>query len=236
MQAQSGDDVLDRDAVEQGGRVEEFRGVRTDPRPRRFAITRTHTVIRVVCALLLVLSWPAVAADAKPPLTTLLLGARAGLPDPNFRDSVVLVMNNIGPAPAGIIVNRPTRIPVARLFPDVEGLAHATDRVYFGGPVEIESVRFIFRADTAPERAIRVLDGVYLSSNRELLRKLLARDKPMEGLRIYIGYAGWEPGQLEAEIARGDWTLTPADAGAIFDGKSERAWPEPPASEVGRKI
>ena len=184
-----------------------------------------RTVTRALCAFLLAMSWPAFADDTKP-LTAVLLSARAELRDSNFKDSVVLVMNNIAPAPAGLIINRPTRIAVASLFPDLKQLAKLDDKVYFGGPVEIETVSFLFRADTPPERATQVLDGVYLSTNEELLRKMLGRDKPMEGLRIFIGYSGWGPGQLQNEIARGDWTLAPADTGAIFDRKSEHPWPE----------
>jgi putative transcriptional regulator len=188
---------------------------------------------RALCAffLLVAMSWPASADNAKP-LTTILLVAGAELRDPNFKDSVVLVMNNIGAAPAGVIINRPTSIAVSRLFPDLERLAQLDDKVYFGGPVEIATVSFLVRADTAPEHSTKVLDGVYLSADRELLRKLLSRDKPMEGLRIFMGYSGWAPGQLEAEIARGDWTLAPADAAAIFGGKSERPWPEQRTPDV----
>ena len=177
-------------------------------------------------ALLLLsgLSWPTSADDAKP-LTAILLHARAKLPDPNFGDSVVLVMNNIGSAPAGVIINRPTKIGVSSLFPDLERLAQLHDKLYFGGPVEIGSVWFVFRADRAREHAIQAFEGVYVSANRELLRELLGRDKPMDGLRIFIGHSGWAPGQLEAEIARGDWTLAPAETDAIFNRKSEHPWP-----------
>jgi len=167
-----------------------------------------------------------ISADTTKPLTAILLVAREDLPDPDFKDSVVLVMNNIGPAPAGVIINRPTPISVSHLFPDVERLAKLQDKVYFGGPVQLATLSFLFRADTLPEHAIQVLDGVYVSTNLELLRKLLARDKPMEGLRIFIGHSGWLPGQLEAEIARGDWTLTPAKPDMIFERKSEHPWPE----------
>jgi putative transcriptional regulator len=176
------------------------------------------------------MSWPTSADDAKP-LTTILIVARGELRDSNFRDAVVLVMNNIGPAPAGIIINRPTKVTVAQLFPDLKRLAQLNDKVYFGGPVEIDSVSFLFRADKPPEHATPVLDGVYISSDRELLDKLLEREKPLEGLRIFVGYSGWAPGQLEAEIARGDWTLAPAEAGAIFDGKQEHPWPEQEAPD-----
>jgi putative transcriptional regulator len=191
-------------------------------------------MIRVLCTSLLLgaLPWPAAADDAKP-LTTILLVAKAELQDPNFKGSVVLVMNNIGPAPVGIIVNRPTRLAVARLFPDLERLASLDDKVYFGGPVELATLSFLVRADAAPEHATEVLPGAYLSTDRQLLRQLLGREQPMAGLRIFIGYSGWAPGQLEAEIGRGDWRLAPADASALFDGKSERTWPEqePPDDE-----
>ena len=191
---------------------------------------------RALCAFLLLfaMSWPACADDAKP-LTTILLVAKPELRDPNFGDSVVLVMNNIAPAPAGIIINRPTRIPVSRLFPDLERLAPLEDKVYFGGPVSIGTVSFLVRADAPPEHATKVVDGVYISADRELLRKLLGRDKPMEGLRIFMGHSDWGRGQLEAEIARGSWALAPADASAIFDRKSERPWPEPQTPDSGNR-
>jgi putative transcriptional regulator len=189
---------------------------------------------RTLCGFLLArgMAAPAPADDAKP-LTTIVIAARAELPDFNFRDARVLVMNDIAPAPAGLIINRPTRIPVSQLFPDVKGLAQQGDRIYFGGPVQIETVSFLFRADKAPEHAIQVLDGVYLSKDQDLLRKLVGRDKPMEGLRIFVGFSGWGTGQLEAEIARGDWTLEPADAGAIFTRESEHPWPAPQTPDVG---
>ncbi len=181
-----------------------------------------------LCALLLLFatSWPTSAGDAKP-LTAILLVARAQLPDPNFADSVVLVMNNLGPAPVGVIINRPTQIAVSELFPDLKRLAEMPDKVYFGGPVEIRSVWFLFRATTRPEHAIEACDGIYISASRELLLQLLGRDKPMDGLRIFIGHSGWAPGQLEAEIARRDWTLERAKSEAIFSGQPEHPWPAP---------
>ena len=187
----------------------------------------TH-MFRVFCALVALVgfAWPTSAADTKP-LTTMLLVARDGLPDPNFRDSVVLVMNHLAAAPTGVILNRPTSIPVSHLFPGVERLARLDAMVYFGGPVDLQSVSFLFRAGKRPENAVEILDGIYFSTDRELLRSLLDRDRPTEGLRIFAGHSGWASGQLEAEIARGDWTLAPAEASTIFDRKGERPWPTP---------
>jgi putative transcriptional regulator len=192
-----------------------------------------RTAAAILCALLaLGMQYRTSAADAKP-LTAILLVARAELPDSNFADSVVLVMNNLGPGPTGIIINRPTKLPVARLFPDLKRLAPLHDKVYFGGPLDLESVWFLFRSATPPEHAIRACDGVYLSANRDLLLRLLGRDKPTDGLRIFVGHAGWGPSQLQAEIARGDWTLERAESNAIFSGKSEHPWPAPEAQPGG---
>ena len=182
----------------------------------------------VLGALLLLIgaSRPTPADDPKT-LTAILLVAQGDLRDPNFGDSVVLVMNNLGPAPVGLVVNRPTEIPVARLFPDLKQLTQLHDKVYFGGPVDLESVWFLFRAEKAPEHAIQAFAGIYVSSSRDLLERLLGRAKPMDGLRIFIGHSGWAPGQLEAEIARGAWTLERADSDSIFKRKSEHPWPTP---------
>ena len=166
-------------------------------------------------------------AQEREPSTAILLLARPELRDPNFGGSVVMVLNNIGHAPAGLIVNRPTRVTVAQLFPEIESIAGRHDKVYFGGPVQMTSrVSFLFRSEIEPEKAARVLDGIYLSTDHTLLRNLLARDDPMDGLRVFVGYSGWSPGQLEAEIARGDWTLAPADADALFGNARERPWPD----------
>ena len=173
---------------------------------------------------------PAATADAKA-LTSILVIGRPELPDDDFADSVILVMNNLGPGTAGLILNRPTTVEVSQLFPDVKRLAQLHDRVYFGGPVEFGAVWFLLRAATPPAHAIEACDGVYLSADRKLLLKLLGRDRPMEGLRIFIGHSAWAPGQLEAEIDDGDWTLDRARPDAIFNGKSEHPWPGPGGPE-----
>ena len=203
----------------------------------RGVLANRRDVARAVCACLLLLALPsASSADDAKTLTTILLVARPGLPDANFKDSIVLVMNNIASAPVGVIVNRPTRIAVSQLFPGVERLAKLQDKLYFGGPVALTSVSFLYRSDAPHEDAISVLDDVYFSANRELLEKLLGRERPTDGLRIFIGRSGWAPGQLEREIARGDWSLAPARSDAIFDRKSEHPWPERESTDAGKRI
>lgn len=158
-------------------------------------------------------------------MTSILLVAQAAVSDPDFGGSVILVMNNIADGPTGLIVNRPTRLSVSQLFPDIKSLAQVHDKVYFGGPVEIDSVWFLFRASAPQPNAIQACDGVYVSQDRDLLLKLLGRPHPMDGLRIFLGYSGWSPTQLQAEIERGDWHMERAKAAAIFGGEPEHPWP-----------
>lgn len=170
---------------------------------------------------------PPLAAKS-PSQSSILITARDDLSDSNFAGSTVLVLNNIAEGPAGLIINRPMAVPVSRLFPDLKSLAGLHDKLYFGGPVDFgSSIWFLFRARTQPRHAVQACAGVYLSADADLLRQLLSRPDPMEGLRIFVGYAGWGPGQLQAEIASGAWTARRADAAGIFDPSSQRPWPPP---------
>jgi putative transcriptional regulator len=190
--------------------------------------------LQALVALLLV---SPVGAVEKTPLTAIVITAKAELPDDNFAASAVLVLNNIGPAPIGLITNRPTKFTVAHLFPELEQqLAQVHDRIYFGGPVELDTVWFLVRAAKAPEHSIKAFADVYISSSRELLVRLLGRQKPMQGLRIFVGHAGWAPGQLEAEISHGDWAVARADADEIFSSKSDRPWPSASGAESREPI
>ncbi len=177
---------------------------------------------RILSALVLAFSCTVLPCRGDDPASFLV--ASQGLPDGNFSNSVVLMMPVDGPGVLGIIVNKPTRIPLSKLFPDQPRLAKLEDRVFFGGPVSLQTVSFVFRADTPPEDGMQVMDGVYISSDLDLLRELLARDKPTDGLRVFVGYAGWGPGQLEFELARGDWHRMDADARSLFDRRPESLW------------
>jgi putative transcriptional regulator len=175
----------------------------------------------------------AAAAAPADTLTAILIVAQDVVTDPNFGGSIVVVMNNLAPAPVGLIINRPTPIAVSRLFPKLKRLAQVSDKVYFGGPVEFRSVWFLFRAPSAPKGATRVCDGVYVSASRTLLLELLARKNPMQGLRIFLGHAGWAPGQLQVEIEGGAWAPRRADAESIFNPAPQLPWPSGGAPKGG---
>ncbi len=183
------------------------------------------TPIRSLCALLLVAALPGFGqeTDLSHPV---FLVARANHPDPNFHDTVVLLIRHDEGGSMGVVINRPTDIPLAKALPDFGRVTPPDDRIYYGGPVEPESVLFIARMSSTPPASTEVLPNVYASGSRKLLGELFAHQRPVDGLRLYSGYAGWDPGQLELEIMRGDWHRVPAEAKWIFDERPEKIWPE----------
>lgn len=180
--------------------------------------------MRFVAALLLSLALPA-AAQGVDAMSSILLVAKKDMRDPFFRDSVVLVTHRLGPNPVGIIINRPTEVPVASAVPAASKRPKA-ERVFFGGPVAADELTAVFRSDDVPKGAVEVLAGVYVTMRRAEMETLLARDPPVKDLRFYAGYAGWARGQLEAEVARGDWHLVRANASDVFEKKPDLLWRE----------
>jgi putative transcriptional regulator len=180
-------------------------------------------------ALWLALAWPVCfATHAAETADGLLLVARPGLADPNFRETVIVVAQTGDGAALGVIINRPTRQSLAGILPDNQTLKQFTEPIYFGGPVEPNGIFAVFQsqnqASDKPGQIFPVLADVHLALHPETVEKLMT--KPPARLRFYTGYSGWAPGQLRGEIERGDWYVMDADAATIFRTDMDKLWPE----------
>ena len=159
------------------------------------------------------------AAQGPEPANGLLLVAKPGLDDPNFRETVVLVSQTPDGSTVGVILNRPTP------------RRHETtgDAVGFGGPVMREVLVALYRAERRPEAAaFHVLRGVYLTMHPQNIEPLLEneRGRAQRSYRLFAGFAGWAPGQLESELARDDWFVLPASTELIFRQNASGMWEE----------
>jgi putative transcriptional regulator len=159
----------------------------------------------------------------------LLLVATPQLEDPNFRRSVVLLVeHDIGGGTLGVVLNRPTEVPLDRVLPPWAGLATGPAVVFQGGPVALEHPLALARLPGEDEPlGWRALDGgaevarvgvVDLEAPPGLLAAELLQ------LRVFAGYAGWSAGQLRGEVEEGSWYLVPAEAGDVFADRPERLW------------
>jgi putative transcriptional regulator len=176
--------------------------------------------------LLLSLSASPAAIAADDAANSVFLVARRGLPDPNFREAVVLVTKPRVGSPFGVIINRPLEQRLSEIFTEFETLKNRKDVLFFGGPVKPDGLVFLVRARERPPRGVSVLKGIYFTGDTELIEKLLKRKNPTEGLRVFAGYSGWGPEQLQREIARGDWHIVPANAETVFRQDPSRIWEE----------
>jgi len=157
--------------------------------------------------------------------------------DPNFNRTVVLLCNHNAKGAFGLVVNRPL-ITSGRVVVNLDRAAAErtgeTSRemvkedleVWVGGPVEPERSWILVSGsggECEPMHGVRVADGLYLSTSPDLLRRLLEPDPPPNA-RLMVGYSGWGPGQLEAELHASAWLIGEVERDLIFNISPERMW------------
>jgi len=154
-----------------------------------------------------------------------ILVARRSLVDPNFAETVILLLQHDDDGTAGLILNRQTKIPLSKLSPEMDSAKGRTDRLYHGGPVEPAGIMALLRSRTKPEDAKPVIEDVYAISSKAALEKTVASGAAASTFRIYLGYAGWDAGQLAWELKMDAWDVLPANPAIVFDAHPETLWP-----------
>jgi putative transcriptional regulator len=150
-----------------------------------------------------------------------LLIAAPTLVDPNFARTVVAIANHDDDGALGIVLNRPSETEVAEAVPDLAELVDDGEVVHVGGPVQPGAIVVLAQFEAPGEAAFIVTESVGLVADRteiERLPDVTARR------RVFAGYAGWGPGQLEAELEREDWILEPARPADVFTEDAGELW------------
>lgn len=145
-------------------------------------------------------------------------------PDPNFAESVVLLVHYAEDGTVGLMINRQTTLPVSRALRDLKGSSDYSEPVYSGGPVQMEVVQALLQSPPGPHDATHLFGNVYLVSKRVELEKALMAGKGSRDLRVYLGYCGWSRGQLENEVNRGGWYIFDSSEGIVFDSNPSTLW------------
>jgi len=154
------------------------------------------------------------------------LVASETLRDPNFSQTVVLLLEYKPSGAIGVIINRPTDVELGKALPDIKELRGHREPIYLGGPVAAGLMLLLVRANKRPEGTEAVFRDVYVSGKLDVLRRAASHAVKQTRLRVFAGYAGWGAGQLDREIARGDWHVTDADAASIFETPARNVWPK----------
>jgi len=148
-----------------------------------------------------------------------LLVAGPDLWDPNFRRSVVLIGHHDDDGAVGVVLNRASEVSVLEAAPSLADLAGPGAMLFLGGPVQTEAAVVV--ADFAhPERA----GLLALGSIGFLVGEDPDAAAGIQRARVFAGYAGWGPGQLEAELEEESWLVEPALPSDVFTERPEQLW------------
>lgn len=157
------------------------------------------------------------------PFRPALLLSMPQLLDPNFIRTVVLLVD-YGPDGAfGLVLNRPTEMPASTMVHLTPPVAGGSDMpLWIGGPVDPQRGWILLAEE--PEVDFKMIrDGLYLSTSPDLLRRVL-ETTPAPRARVLAGYAGWGPGQLDAELSHSSWLMSDIDLDLVFDTKADAMW------------
>jgi len=183
--------------------------------------------LRLLAFLCLCVGWSAPTA-AEESLTGRLLVAQPSLTDPNFSQSVVFIVRHDDKDGAfGLIVNRfvgtRTAAEILELFGESVGASEAAIAVHAGGPVQRANSLVLHSGDYAMARTERVDDRYGVSPTVDAVIAH-AEGRGPSRLLVFFGYAGWAPGQLDAELATDAWAVVDADDDLVFASDPAKTW------------
>lgn len=198
--------------------------------------SRSQDIARAVFAFCLLLFLSKTAVDAAQAQSdkgdsqnkTLFLVARPELPDPIFKDSVVVMFPaSVGAGNGvlvGLIVNKPARVAVSEIFPNEKTLKNRSETVCFGGPVDPQAPGVVFRSSKAVKQAALLFGDIYVSFDRDFIKELLKEPEKTPDLRLFVGVSQWGPAQLQNEMAMGAWYSVWAETNLIFSASPQSLW------------
>lgn len=152
-----------------------------------------------------------------------LLVATPGLVDPNFDRTVILVLDHADAGAVGIVLNRPSELDLAEPLPTWSTLASAPTVVFVGGPVAPSAAIALGRGETDVDGWTPVFPGIGVVDVR---RAPEAYDGTVDEVRLFAGYAGWGPGQLDHEITSGAWFVMAPEVDDVISDAPEHLWSE----------
>jgi len=160
-------------------------------------------------------------------LNNQFLIAMPGMDDPNFAQTVTLVCEHSERGALGIIINRPLTMDLGEVFEQL-GLdasqSHVSrQNVLLGGPVQTDRGFVLHSPGAGFESTLPVSEKLHLTTSRDILDALASGQGPERAI-VALGYAGWEAGQLEDEMARNAWLTVPVDESLLFDVPAEDRW------------
>lgn len=189
--------------------------------------------IRILAALAL-LACASTGVRAQSPVPGQLLVAAPSLQDPNFGETVLLLLLHDGDGSRAVALNRPTWVKPGDAFPGINELTASEDTIFLGGPIGPNQLVIVFDAGLEnPPNARQIFGSIYLTTDPGVLDGLEPTANGRPRFRLFAGHAAWAPGQLEAEIAAGNWRQQTASSAQVFGDDPASLWDRLPVSTSG---
>ena len=186
-----------------------------------------------ICCLALALVPLGAAAQQELPANGIFLVAKPTLTDPNFSRTVVLVTQTEDGSTVGVVINRPSTLSLSQFLSQEFETRNYRDPIFLGGPVMRQAIVAVYRSESPPgAAAFHVLKNLYLTMHADNLKRMLGT--PGAKYRLYAGFSGWQPRQLQSEFTEDGWYVLPADEATVFRKVTEGMWEELVTRAVSR--
>ncbi|MFT6204629.1 MAG: putative transcriptional regulator [Spirosomataceae bacterium] len=163
-----------------------------------------------------------VTNDQEPAAGKLLI-SEPFINDNNFDRTVILLCEHNENGSFGLVLNQEMPLKLS----DIIESNYSEQPIFTGGPVEQNTLHFLHRLGSEVAQTVEVTENVYWGGNFDYVKTMLNfQNQPHSDVRLFVGYSGWEPGQLQNEINRNSWYISNADAALVFDTPAKSVWRE----------
>lgn len=161
---------------------------------------------------------------AKPIKKGTFLVATKNLASSSFSETVILLTHYSHEGATGLAINRPAKMSLNEAFPGMDQLQGNHEELYLGGPVKPDTI-FVLMKTKHPNANMRnIANDLYFAPGVMAFTKDKLASAADDNARAYAGYSGWAPGQLEAEVRRGDWLVIESELDIVFADENQNLW------------
>jgi putative transcriptional regulator len=145
-------------------------------------------------------------------------------PDPLFAHSVIVLARYDRTGALGLMIHYRSTLTIQQVLSGIKGAEKRVDPLFVGGPVELKVAMALLRSHSPPEDSIHVAGNLYLLSSKQSIGAALSAGRKASEFRVFLGYTGWGPGQLEREVRLNGWYIFNYDENLVFDEHPETLW------------
>lgn len=146
------------------------------------------------------------------------------LNDPHFKRTIILLSEHTEEGSVGFVLNKPTEY---KLNDVVEDFPEFDAAVFYGGPVQLNTLQFLYKGENIIEGSMEIIPGLFWGGSFDILKTLIeAKSVKPDDFRFFLGYSGWGEGQIDDELELKSWIVADTTIENIFSDEPDKLWRE----------